>query len=913
MPRNILSFLIFCFFFAPFEGFAFQSVQKLKEANRLYNLASPTEEDDQRAIAIYQEVLQYAPEVEDAEEYVLASERLGNLLLVYGNTEEGSSAYRKAIQIARAYRLPDSLIYNSHLYLGESLFSLSKLDSSIYHLNQAERIQSSLTGATQEERLFNALGVYYFETGNYYRSIAYFSRAESYLSDAGDEYERYARYSFLSNKASALYHLEQYDSARRIYEKLLDWDINTDQVNLNLANTFLKEENSQNALSVLDRVDSEEVRSSLSYLNLLTKAYLQNDNQQLAHQNLKRTSDVLDSLGLRRKNYQKGVYYGLLGQYHEQKGDLNRALKSYHQGIIELHPTFTNSDLFSNPENFELGMSSISLFEMQAFKAKAAWKLYAESGDLQWYSLGKETYQSAFELANYIGQKFDNDEARVFLGDQVLSAYREGIAFLFSYSDLAVGRIQLAFEWAEQSKANALRINKNRQVQRAEAAIPLAMREEENNLLYAISRVYEELFSSENPERQEELEDKYNELQVSLSRLREKQNDFLVETNLETSQNFNSILEGIPDDLTILSFFEGKSKLYLFKFYQGVLEGKQVDFDYLDLKKLSQWRVEMQKLPAGVRYQTPEYLISFSSLLFKDWTDILRKDARLMIIPHGRFGGLPFEAFPYQEGFLIEEHPVIYQLSAFQIVPSENLKFKLDEVVGFAPFSVDEPAYSSELDMLYGSAEELSQFSGKQYLGREATIARFMEQGQNARFLHLATHAKAFPDDPDASFIAFYPENQNFRLFSKELSFQQFDNLELVYLSACETGGGQLSESEGAISLARSFMLAGSKQVVTTLWLTEDRVASYLSQKFYKRLASGQTASQALQTAKLELLSDPEMAQFRHPAFWSNTILIGQVEKERRSNRWFWGLGIVISLIVIFYLGRRKKEYSLSN
>lgn len=199
----------------------------MKKADSLFLLASPTENEDQLAIELYRKVLAQPPNSTQAAEFIKAAERLGVLLSVYSQNELAAQSYRKGIRLASDFQVSDTLTYSSHLYLGELLFSLNKLDSSALHLKEAEKIQSRIQIGLQPERLFNALGVYYFETGNYTQSISYFSRAESALKDANGEYVKYARYSFLSNKASALYHLEKYDSAKTIYRNLLSWGINS--------------------------------------------------------------------------------------------------------------------------------------------------------------------------------------------------------------------------------------------------------------------------------------------------------------------------------------------------------------------------------------------------------------------------------------------------------------------------------------------------------------------------------------------------------------------------------------------------------------------------------------------------------------------------------------------------------------
>ncbi len=95
---------------------------------------------------------------------------------------------------------------------------------------------------------------------------------------------------------------------------------------------------------------------------------------------------------------------------------------------------------------------------------------------------------------------------------------------------------------------------------------------------------------------------------------------------------------------------------------------------------------------------------------------------------------------------------------------------------------------------------------------------------------------------------------------------------ELVVLSACETGLGEVHLCEGVFGLRRAFILAGAKTLVMSLWKVPDEQTKELMEDFYHRLLSGETRSNALREAQLAM-------KLRHPDafFWGAFICQGDV------------------------------------
>ena len=95
---------------------------------------------------------------------------------------------------------------------------------------------------------------------------------------------------------------------------------------------------------------------------------------------------------------------------------------------------------------------------------------------------------------------------------------------------------------------------------------------------------------------------------------------------------------------------------------------------------------------------------------------------------------------------------------------------------------------------------------------------------------------------------------------------------ELVVLSACETGVGEIEDSEGIAGLSKAFMEAGAKSMIMTLWSVNDKKSSELMEKFFEGVKRGVSYSDALREAKIWMIEVGNS----HPFFWSGFVGSGR-------------------------------------
>ncbi|MCS6822289.1 MAG: CHAT domain-containing protein [Microscillaceae bacterium] len=107
-------------------------------------------------------------------------------------------------------------------------------------------------------------------------------------------------------------------------------------------------------------------------------------------------------------------------------------------------------------------------------------------------------------------------------------------------------------------------------------------------------------------------------------------------------------------------------------------------------------------------------------------------------------------------------------------------------------------------------------------------------------------------------------------LTAAEASCLNFDNTDLVVLSACETGRGDVQVGEGVYGLQRAFLVAGAKCVIMSLFKVNDEITQQLMTTLYQKMIQQKDIRKAFNEAQKEIKS-----QYKHPIFWGAFNIIG--------------------------------------
>ena len=143
--------------------------------------------------------------------------------------------------------------------------------------------------------------------------------------------------------------------------------------------------------------------------------------------------------------------------------------------------------------------------------------------------------------------------------------------------------------------------------------------------------------------------------------------------------------------------------------------------------------------------------------------------------------------------------------------------------------------YFSQRGMLLGDGNDVSKFS--------ATIdplerCGLLFSGANTA---LSGHSERLPKGVDDGILT-----------AKEISALDFRSTDIVVMSACETGLGDIS-GEGVFGLQRAFKMAGAKTIMMTLWQVNDRATNLFMTSFFRHYSQGMSKRQAFRMAQQEV------------------------------------------------------------
>lgn len=299
------------------------------------------------------------------------------------------------------------------------------------------------------------------------------------------------------------------------------------------------------------------------------------------------------------------------------------------------------------------------------------------------------------------------------------------------------------------------------------------------------------------------------------------------------------------------------------------------------------------------------------AILFGSLSSQIEPGKRLIVVPDGLLHYLPFEALAHNGRYLVEDHEISYNPSASMLVQSQDSRDKAEtgdrmELLAFgdqifgpelkepatkkrgagpsmsprrsrAPRGFQLPPLPRTRDEVQFIARLFPPDRTRLYLGEASTEGAVKRESlRRYRRLHVATHSLIDETSPSRSAVVLTlntdPDEDGF-LEVSEIAELDLD-CDLVVLSACQTGRGQLLSGEGILGLTRAFLHAGARALVVSCWNVSDISTARLMERFYQHLMAGRSNSAALRETKLQMLNSDKNT--RHPYYWASFVIVGK-------------------------------------
>lgn len=379
--------------------------------------------------------------------------------------------------------------------------------------------------------------------------------------------------------------------------------------------------------------------------------------------------------------------------------------------------------------------------------------------------------------------------------------------------------------------------------------------------------------------------------------------------------------EKLNDRTTLIEFFSTKDELYAF-----IISKKT--FDVKKLKIAADLNTRIELMNTSIIEKDQKTYMQQAEHLYTELIAPIRKHIvgnELIIIPDESLWHLQFDLLVTEKSqnkekipYLLYEYAISYANSAsllFEEATNQTHNFD-NECVAFSFTSTDTISAknntirlaelrNSQID-LPGTRKEIKEISnileGTYFYGNAANEMNFKKYANTSKILHLALHGDIDNDNPDNLKIYFSkgsPQDDD-KLFSHEL-YSMHIPANLVVLSACNTGNGQVSRAEGIQSLGNAFQYAGAKSLLLSSWEISDKTTPEVMRQFYKNIKAGMPKHKALQQAKIDFLEKADTFTAT-PFYWGSFYILGNTEAIPFATSNYTTLGIGIAVLLVLFL-----------
>ncbi|MEM9885149.1 MAG: CHAT domain-containing tetratricopeptide repeat protein, partial [Bacteroidota bacterium] len=853
----------------------------------------------------------------------------------------------------------NSLFLRSGIYRAFGLLeeSLSDLNSNIESIKKDEKLTAKKRDSILISR-YDDLGILYLVAEQYYDAILYWEQVKNYrIATYGAQ--DLSVYQVEDQLATAYKSIGAYETAIELYEKTITFyeaaDLQSELciVYNNLAATYELIEESEKAAIYYAKA-AESCDKAQDRINLLEvyKNQIENYTRLGKYDDAQLSFDKGIALS---KEMSEQVFdaelYSNLGNLKAAQAQFDEALQHFATAIKILVPDFIESTKNSNPTPTQYHIQSkYDLLTTLTRKAAVLTEKGTKNQSIATLEKALQTYEDINELIDAIRLGYRMGKSKFLLLKKSAQWYEKAIetALLLHQMTEEEQYLQKAYQFNASNKSVVLLDALQEEFAKSFVGLPEEVLEEERKWkkdihdvetqLYGL-RATDEAASKNDKERLFQLKQNYQDFIQNLEQHYPEY--YALKYAFRTSPTVSEIQDKLAEESLLLEYFLGDQNAYVFALSKN-------SFQLHKIENAKQIVTDIQSISHFLRHpnSTPQSKKEYLFLAHKTYQSLLapalenaNSTQQLIIIPDGELAQISFESLLYEASntlstatpFLLQKYAISYLYSSrflfsnqthqeadalfggFGIEYDENTLESLENK-NLAPTQSRSVALRSMGKLIYSDDEVLAiaaLLKGQSWINEAATKTAFLENAHRFRILHLAMHGVLNEEQPLQSALIFTKEEGKNDHFLRAGGLYNFKlNADMVVLSACNTGAGQINKGEGVRSLARAFQYAGASSLVASLWSAPDQTTKDISVNFYEYLKAGENKAIALQKAKLDYLNDPNTSpEYAHPNYWAHLIAIGDVKALRLENtRFWWLIGGILLIIMVLLLVLTQKQ-----
>jgi CHAT domain-containing protein len=791
-----------------------------------------------------------------------------------GRNDRALEDFKKSLEIFISLKKVNKAeLASCYENLGIANWNAMNNELALEHLQKSLSLRKELYGEGHPEvaDAYNNIGLVY-SANEPDKALEYYTNAlEVYEKVYGNNHPKVAR--TYNNIAIIQRKQKKYDEALSNFQKVLYvWESSNKSRDPNTAFVYT------NVAQVYS--DRGEMDKALDFQNKALEIYKENYGD---------------------KHPEIAITYNQIGNIYAAQYKYKLALENYQKAICANVSNFNSKELQQNPVIGNYYNANTLLYSLQ-LKARTLENQYtAKTLKLADLKLSVNTFYSCDTLIEKIRKVQTNKNDKIELGKLAATVYEDAIRVCMTLCEGAANKKlykEKAFYFSEKSKTAVLLEAISETEAKHFANIPDSLLEKEKFIKSEISFYEQKLAEKSEAGKEQQYRDKLfslnREYENFISKMEKQFPEYYnLKYNVKAT-SVGSIQKLLDKETAVVSYFIADDSKRVYIFYISNKKFEVYDVPENDqLNKLligyrNAIRLDAEPIYLETAYKLYKQLLPFS---------ISSSLKKLIVIPDGRLGTIPFESFvtkkikPGKEAYsvypyLIKKCAIAYSYSA-NLYEQSLLKPGRAEGQMFLCAPVDFSGYKA-LNNLPSTLEEVTtikaMFTDKG-INCKCSIGKAVQESsiksaelERYKFLHFATHGIVDENKPELSEIYLSPDSTNKEdgnLYSGEI-YNLKINADLVTLSACQTGLGKVQKGEGIIGLTRALLFAGARNLIVSLWSVADKSTSLLMVDFYDQMLKENKLgdySYALRQSKLKMIGQP---QFNKPYYWAPFILIGK-------------------------------------